>query len=148
MTKFAERYGLADPEKITLEDVDFYVRLPTSANKRFERELASSMAARDPESGQFTQRTNASMREILEAQHLAFLRTSVVRVEGLDFDPDQFYSDYPEAVDELYNLATERAMADEEAAAEGVGKSEPSSTGQDDGPGSRISTKAWKKAAG
>lgn len=141
MSKFQDKYKQPDLEKIELEDASFYVQLPTSANKRYERAVAAGMARRDPDSGEFSV-IDFDMADVFDVQHRAFLKSCVIRVEGagFDFDADDFYRDYPDAVEELFNIATEKASIKEREAAETTGKSQDSSSGQESGRGEKSST--------
>lgn len=139
MSKFKDKYQTPEAEKIRLEDVVFHVHLPTSANRKFERAVAGSMTRRDPATGAFKIR-NLEMIDIFEAQHAAFLKSCVVKVEGMDFDPEEFMVSYPDAVEELYLKAMELAEQREEDATAAVGKSQPSSPGQENGLDGKVST--------
>ena len=150
MSKFEERYKERDLEKIVMEDVTFHVNLPTSANRRYERAVASSMAKRDPVTGEFTV-IDFDMVDVFDAQHKAFLKSCVVKVEGplsFDFDPDEFFDKFPEAAEDLYNMAVELATKQEGDAIESAGKSQTTSDGQGSGKARTDSTPASLKAAG
>lgn len=147
MSKFTEKYKQAETTAIKMEDVTFNIRLPTSANRKFERAVASSMAVRDPETGTFKVR-DYEIADVFTAQHKAFLKSCVDSVDGLDFDPDEFYQSFPDAAEELYTKAMEMAQEEEDCAADEAGKSLPSSPGVSDGKEGLTSTIGLKKKAG
>ena len=148
MSKFSEKYSLPEDVKISLEDVVFYVQLPTSANRRFERAVASSLSVRDPKTGAFTVK-DVTMADIFTTQHKAFIQSCVSKAEGpIEFDRDTFYDEYPEAAEELYTLASDMATKVEGEAVESLGKSQPSSHGQSGGKVKTSSMQDSLKAAG
>ena len=147
MSKFKEKYSLPDATPIQLEDVTFHVILPTSANRRFERAIAASMSERDPVTGGFRVK-EFSINDVFSAQHKAFLSSCVISVDGLEFEPVEFYNQYPDAAEELYSKAVELAQSQEAGAAEEAGKSLPSSPGEKSGKEGRISMKNLNQKAG
>lgn len=147
MSKFSDKYALPEPATITLEDVTFTVQLPTSANKRYERAIASASAVIDAETGDYTTR-EFTLAQMIEVQQDQFIEVCVLDMDGEDFDRTEFIAKYPAAVDDLYQQARKLVDAMEETATAEVGKLQPSSPGQESGATNSTSTKALKKQAG
>lgn len=147
MSKFEEKYAQQDTVEIALEDVIFHVILPTSANRKFERAAASCALERNQNTGLFEPR-NIELDDIFTIQHTAFLKSCVVKVDGLDFDPDEFIKKYPDAAEDLYDRAIGLAEQAEKEAAESVGKSQVSSIGQPSGEERRDSIMALPDQVG
>ena len=140
---FKDRYTLPESVTegvdITLEDVTFKVALPTQYNRKFQRSLGGELAqvARD-EGGASIE--DLPLVLVFEAQLRAFLRDCVLSVDGLDYEWESFYQDYPEAADDLFAKAMEIASAKTDEADEQVGKPEPSSSGKKSGKARKAST--------
>lgn len=147
MSKFLEKYSLPEAVRIDLEDVAFYVRLPTSANRRLERAIAGELSDRDPKTGMYIVK-DVSMPELFCSQHRAFAKSCVVKVEGMEFEAETFCDDFPDAAEELYNKACELAAAAEGEAASSVGKSQTTLPGPLNGKGEKTSTTDSKHQAG
>jgi hypothetical protein len=148
MSKFKEKYAKPDEVSIVMEDVTFHVQLPTSSNRRYERAVASCMTTRNDETGAFEVADDYGISEIFEAQHKAFLRSCVTSVDGLEFDPDQFFAEFPDAAEELYTKGMELASELEQEAASQAGKSQDTLSGQESGKGKKSSTLSLSSAAG
>lgn len=145
MSKFIDRYT-NNTTPITLEDVTFHVRLPTTTNKRFQRAVTGAVMEFDKEGN--AQRKDLSVAEFVEAQVEAFIRTSIDKVDGWpEFTVDALLA-MPEACDDLWDLVT-RETADAEAEAEAVEKKpEPILSGPESGPGNTSSIEDSKRLAG
>jgi hypothetical protein len=127
---FKNRYSLPDIAVVELEGVVFHVRLPTTAHRQFERATADVFTEPLENVGSFRRKANLNMEQMFGPLHKAFIRTCVVKVEGLDdYDPETFVDKYPWAAEELYDQALALASRAEEEAAEQVGKSPASLPG-------------------
>lgn len=147
MSKFKDKYRKQDCEQIQLEDATFHVLLPTSANRRYERAVAGAMSKLDTKTGEFVV-ADLDLVDIFDAQLQAFLRSCVVKVDGIDFDSSTFYSEYPDATEDLFQKAVELASRQEVEAKDSVGKSQATSPGPASGKGEKSSTQECLKAAG
>jgi hypothetical protein len=147
VSKFEDKYSLPDTVEICMEDATFHVRLPTSANRKYERAVAACMVERDPESGIF-QMKDFEMHDLFTAQHYAFLRSCVVSADGIEFDAKEFLDRFPDAAEDLYNKAVTMAEEVEKEALDAAGKSQDTLTGQDDGKEKKTSTPVLSRQAG
>ena len=146
MKAFKDKYSIPEPVEIQLEDVTFTVRLPTSANRVYERAIAtgSSEVTKDGE----VISKKLTLSEMVEIQHRAFLDVCVLKMNGDDFDKESLYADYPGAIEDLNTKAREMVEDLEEVAQAEVGKSRPSSTGPQNGQDKVKPTDSLRKQAG
>jgi hypothetical protein len=147
MSKFKEKYAKPDEVSIVMEDVTFHVQLPTSSNRRYERAVASCMTIRNEKTGAFEVADDYGITEIFEAQHKAFLKACVISVDGLKFEPNAFFDEFPDAAEELYTKGMELAAELEKEAASQAGKSQDTLSGQPNGKVKKSSSLSLSSAA-
>ena len=100
----------------------------------------------DPNTGQFAVK-EFDVEEVIVSQHKSFLRTCVVSVDGMSFDPDEFYKRWPDAAEDLYEKATSLAAETEVAAVESEGKLPATSGGKSIGKEEKTSMTDLQKQA-
>lgn len=137
---------LEEAEIPLTDDVTFVVQLPTSAHKKYARDLMSVMTEPDG-SGGYKQR-ELGVIEMIDTQALTFLRCCVVEVKGYEnvglgdtFDADKFVDAYPDASQQVYLTAQQEATKLDEVAAADAKKSVSTSRGKKAGVAKRASRK-------
>ena len=126
-------------------DVVFRVKLPSQYNRGYTQAMYGSIDWGVGEDGSIAPKGN--IMETRYNQQTSFVDHCLVSIDG-EAIPDNFMTDYPSAVDELMEKATELANAIEEKVATSVKKSQTSSDGKKSGQGSQSSTSASLKQAG
>ena len=137
----------SDIEVIELHGCKFHIKLPTIANKRFQRSVMSRVAKRN-DAGDF-EAGDITIEEMITAQIGAFVSTCIRKVEGWpDYSAESLLTETPEAAEELFDKAAELVEAAQEKADASVGKSSPTSTGRTDGEEKPDSPQSLQSAAG
>ena len=145
MSKFLDRYS-QDSHAITLDDVTFHVRLPTTENKRFQMAVTAEVMVIG-EDGTATRKDMAPAMMVI-AQIDAFVRTCILRVDGWeDFTPEKLLA-MPGACDDLWFRVTEKTRAEEARAEASEKKQSSTSGGPQTGQDKTSSTEILSAAAG
>ena len=126
-------------------DVVFKVKLPSQYNRGYTQAMYGSIDWDVGDDGNISPKGN--IMETRYNQQTSFVAHCLVSMDGEDI-PEGFIDEYPSAVDELMEKATELANAIEEKVANSVGKSQTSSTGKRSGEVNQTSTSASLKEAG
>ena len=122
----------SDIEVIELHSCKFHIKLPTIANKRFQRAVMSRVAKRN-EDGDF-EAGDITIEEMITAQIGAFVSTCIRKVEGWpDYSAESLLTETPEAAEELFDKAAELVNTAQEKADASVGKPQAGSDGKTDG---------------
>ena len=140
--------GFTDGVDIILDnapDVTFRVRLPSQYNRGYTQALYGGMEWSIGDDGSV--KPGGSLMSARYAQEDAFLAHCLLAIDGEPV-PAGFRDDYPSALSELMEKATELANAIEEKVTESVKKSPTSSTGKGSGQGVKGSTMSLTSAAG
>jgi hypothetical protein len=136
----------SDLHAIELHGLTFHIKLPTIANKRFQRAVMSNVATRN-ENGDFVA-DDISIEQMVEAQVDAFVRTCIKRADGWpDYSPESLLTETPEAAEELFDKAAEIVERVQSEADASVGKSQAGSNGQSDGEESTTPMPSLKNVA-
>lgn len=141
-----QKYYTEDLEQVELQGVTFHVKLPGSANKRFQRAVLTQVVEQD-ENGEFVAR-DTPLDQMVEAQVNAFVRTCIRQVDGWDdYTPEALLA-MPDACEDLWQ-AVVALNAAKELEADAIAKKPVStSDGQQSGRASQSSTPDLKSAAG
>lgn len=126
-------------------DVVFLVRLPSMYNRSYTQALYAGMDMSVGEDGIVS--TGGNLVVAKYAQEDAFCEHCLISIDG-DPVPPSFKDDYPSALAELIEKATDIASHIEEGVAESVKKSPPTSTGKVGGAGRKSSTEQLSSAVG
>ena len=107
-------------------DVDFLVKLPGPYNRPYMADVYGSiqldMASEDMPSPKM------SVMQARDVQEAAFLEHCLVSIDGEDV-PENFATEFPEAVEELMKKAGELVQQVSNRVEDGIKKSLPTSTG-------------------
>ena len=134
--------------EITLDsapDVIFLVKLPSMQNRLYAQALYSGMQMAPSEDGEME--AGVSLIVAKYAQEEAFCAHCIVSVDGEPL-PDGFIDDYPSAVAELSEKASEMARAIDEKVERTVKKSPATSIGKGAGVARKSSTESLSAEAG
>jgi hypothetical protein len=126
-------------------EVIFMVRLPSMYNRAYTQALYAGMEMDVGEDGKVTGTTN--IMDAKYAQEDAFCDHCLASIDGEPISPS-FQNDYPSAVAELMEKATELAGHIEEGVADSVKKSPTTSHGKGDGAARKSSTASLNSVAG
>tara|TARA_R110000822_G_scaffold18475_3_gene61066 strand:- start:861 stop:1298 length:438 start_codon:yes stop_codon:yes gene_type:complete len=141
-----QKYYTEDLEQVELQGVTFHVKLPGSANKRFQRAVLTQVVEQD-ENGEFVAR-DTPLDQMVEAQVNAFVRTCIRQVDGWDDYTAEALLAMPDACEDLWQ-AVVALNAAKELEADAIAKKPVStSDGQQSGRASQSSTPDLKSAAG
>ena len=111
MNKFEQRYT-EELEPIELEGVTFHVKLPTTANKRFQRAVLAQVIEQNDDGEFVTRETN--LDEMVAYQVDAFIRTCIRSVDNWDeFTVDNLLA-MPDACEDLWSAVSELTKEKEE----------------------------------
>lgn len=91
---------LIDGVQFELDDapeVKVTVKMPINANKQFSLGWAKRLIIKNGE-------INASPFDVIDAQQKEFFASQIISIEGVK-KPETFWSDYPLAMDEIWNKA-------------------------------------------
>ena len=137
----------SDLETIELHGCTFHVKLPSLANKRFQRAVMSRVAKRNDD-GEFVA-DDINIEEMVAAQVEAFVGTCIRKVDGWpDYSAESLLAETPEAAEELFDKAAELVEKAQEAADSGAGKQSLGSDGTTDGAEKPDSPQSLQSAAG
>ena len=118
-------------------DVVFLVKLPSSYNRGYSEALYSGLSMSMDDKGQM--KTDTSLVTARYVQVDAFVDSCLVSIDGEPV-PDNFQQEYPDAISELMEKASELVEDIESKVTEAVGKSSASSSGSPDGQEKKSST--------
>ena len=124
-------------------DVVFRVRLPSQYNRAYTQALYAGMDF-DMTDGEV--KPKGGVMAAKYAQDDAFIAHCLLSMDG-EAIPDSFASEYPIAVAELIEKATELASKIEAKVSDTVEKSQPTSLGSGSGQGKKNSTVSLKAGA-
>jgi hypothetical protein len=127
-------------------DVVFLVRLPSTYNRGYSQALYSGLKMSLDDSGEVKTDTS-NLMSARYVQEDAFVEYCLVSQDGEPIEAD-FQKDYPDAVVELMNKASDLVSAIEDKVSDAVGKSQASSSGKADGQAKKSSTLSLSSAAG
>ena len=111
-------------------DVEFMVRLPSQYNRAYTQALYGAMDWSVGDDGKVN--TGGNLMDTRYSQLDAFLAHCLLTMDGEPI-PDNFATEYPEALDELMTKANELANAISERVDDSVKKSLGSASGDHDG---------------
>jgi hypothetical protein len=126
-------------------DVVFRVRLPSRYNRAYTNAIYGGMGLKLSSDGLV--KTDSSIMDARFAQEDAFVAHCILSMDG-EALPENFATDYPEALAELMEKATELANEIEAKVADTVKKSPALSSGSENGAASKSSTTKLKGAVG
>ena len=124
-------------------DCAFRVRLPSQYNRVYTQALYAGMEF-DLSSGEA--KPKGGVMAAKYAQEDAFVAHCLLSIDG-DPVPDNFATEYPMALSELMDKASELAESIEKKVADSVEKSQPTSVGSGSGQGKKGFTKSLKAGA-
>ncbi len=125
-------------------DVVCRVRLPSQYNRAYTQALYSGIGFEFSDDGV---RPSGSIIDTRYAQEDAFINHCLLSIDGEDV-PANFGRDYPTALSEIMEKATELANALEDKVSKSVKKSSAISTGKEAGQGKSGSMNTLSKEAG
>lgn len=125
-------------------DVAFRVRLPSQYNRGYTNALYGGMGFKIGVDGAVN--TEANVMDAKFAQEDAFMSCCLLEIDG-EAVPEGFKTDYPAALTELMEKATELANEIEDGVSNTVKKSPALSTGSASGQVSKGSTLSLKSGA-
>lgn len=125
-------------------DVPFRIRLPSQYNRAYSQALYGGMQFQVDAEGKV--KPGADLIATRYAQEDAFLAHCLLSIDG-EAPPEHFAQDYPAAMSELLNKATELANDLESTVSTSVKKSPTSSTGSESGQDGKSSIGTLKNAA-
>lgn len=125
-------------------DVVFLVRLPSQYNRAYSQALYGSMSLSIGEDGKV--KADGDLMNTRYSQVDAFLSACLVSIDG-EPAPDDFATEYPEAVDELLAKANDLANSISERVNDSVAKSSASVSGSGSGQEKPHSMSSLQKEA-
>ena len=126
-------------------EVVFKVRLPSQYNRGYTQALYGSLEWSTDSTGNF--KTGGDLMKTRWAQEDAFMSNCLLSMDGEPI-PDNFADEYPAAVQELMEKATDLVSDIEERVSSSAKKSSTTSTGKDAGRAKSDSISLSKSVAG